>query len=118
VALSVGNNNANTTFSGTLDGPGSLIKLGSCSLVLSGSNNYIGGTIVTAGTLIATNSSAIPNGTSLTVGAGGAFIFDPSQASASPAAAVIAVPEPGTLVLLTVAAIGMLGWVWRRRRVA
>ena len=30
-----------------------------------------------AGTLIVTNNGAIPDGSSLTVGAGGVFIFDP-----------------------------------------
>ena len=55
----------------TLDGGGTLI--------LSGTNSYGGGTEVNAGTLILASSSAIANGTSLTVGAGGALIFDPSM---------------------------------------
>ena len=81
------------------------------TLILSGSDNYSGGTIVTAGTLIVTNADALPSGTSLTVGAGGTFIFDPSQAVAAPiisstASQTNAVPEPGTLALLTVAVCG------------
>ena len=51
VALSVGNNNANTTFSGMLQGAGSLTKVGTGGLLLSGSNSYTGGTAVNAGTL-------------------------------------------------------------------
>jgi len=86
-------------------------------LILSGSNSYGGGTTVSDGTLIVINSNAIPAETSLTVGAGGTFIFDPSQASALAASAAIAVPEPGTLVLLAAGVVG-LGWVWRRRRAA
>ncbi|MGA2069147.1 MAG: autotransporter-associated beta strand repeat-containing protein, partial [Thermoguttaceae bacterium] len=51
VALSVGNNNASTTFSGILQGAGSLTKIGSGTFILSGSNTYSGGTTVSAGTL-------------------------------------------------------------------
>ncbi|MGA2066342.1 MAG: autotransporter-associated beta strand repeat-containing protein [Thermoguttaceae bacterium] len=51
VALSVGNNNNSTTFSGTLQGAGSLIKIGTGTLTLSGSNTYSGGTTVSGGTL-------------------------------------------------------------------
>jgi hypothetical protein len=42
----------------------------------------------------------------LTVGAGGTFLFDPTASGsplANPAAAVAAVPEPGTLVLVLAA---------------
>ena len=40
VSLSVGGNNASTSFSGVLSGSGSLTKLGSSTLTLSGSNSY------------------------------------------------------------------------------
>ncbi len=82
VALSVGNNNANTTYSGGLRGPGSLTKVGSGALLLSGSNSYTGGTAVNAGTLEAANTGSLPgystagkvtvaNGGILAVSAGG-----------------------------------------------
>ena len=119
VALSVGNNNQNTTYSGALSGSGSLIKVGGGALVLSGSNSYAGGTIVDAGTLIATNPNALPEGTSLTVGADATLVFDPSMVAAPGEAAsrgaVAAVPEPGTLALLSVAALAAGLGVWRRR---
>jgi autotransporter-associated beta strand protein len=85
----------------TLDNPAAL-------LVLSGSSNsYTGGTYVEAGTLEITNKSALPNSTSLTIGAGGTFIFDPPLAVAPAMASDISpVPELGTLVLLTVAGLG------------
>ena len=37
-------------------------------LILSGTNAYSGGTIVDAGTLVLTSGSALPDGSSLTVG--------------------------------------------------
>ena len=64
--------------SGPISGVGSSLTLGGGTLVLSGANSYDGGTTVSAGTLILSNSSAIAANTSLTVGAGGTLIFDPS----------------------------------------
>ena len=52
------------------------------TVVLKGANSYTGGTTVSVGTLIITTSSALPTNTSLTVGAGAAFIFGPSAALA------------------------------------
>jgi len=69
VALSVGNNNANTAYSGTLSGAGSLTKIGSGSLTLSGSSSYSGGTSIAAGALIAQNAKALGTG-NVTVAAG------------------------------------------------
>ncbi len=60
---------ANAVFSGPISGSGSLLKTGAGELILSGSNTYQGGTIVSAGTLAVTNHNALPNGSSLTVGA-------------------------------------------------
>ena len=51
VALSVGNNNANTNFSGALGGPGSLTKIGSGTLNITSSQSYSGPTLVANGTL-------------------------------------------------------------------
>ena len=51
VALTVGNNNSSTTFSGSLTGGGSLTKNGSGKLTLSNTNTYTGATTVNAGTL-------------------------------------------------------------------
>ena len=89
------------------NGTGVLELSGPGTLVLANTNTYGvsgGGTIVSGGTLIATCSDAIPAGTSLSVGAGGVFIYDPSQAptagSVVAAGTVAAVPEPGTLTLL------------------
>ena len=58
MALSVGNNNASTTFSAALNGPGSLTKIGSGALTIAGSNdNNSLGVTVSAGTLVLGKSS-------------------------------------------------------------
>ena len=95
-------------------GPQLLLKDGPGKLVLSGTNSY-GGTDVAAGTLLVTRSFAIPGGTSLTVDAGGTFIFDPS-ASGAPAASlpsagvVAAVPEPALALLIACLVVGCGMW--------
>ncbi len=116
-------NNLSSSYSGEINGAGSLLKNGTGTLILSGADSYDGGTSVAAGTLAITTASALPSGSSLVVGANGTFIFDPT-ATASPlsgsvpaisAGQVAAVPEPGTLALLTAALIGLV-WGIRRRR--
>lgn len=51
LALSVGNNNQGTAYSGVLSGPGSLVKIGTGILSLSGANSYAGSTTVNGGDL-------------------------------------------------------------------
>lgn len=51
VVLSVGANNISTTYTSIMSGPGSLVKVGTSTLILSGANTYTGGTTVAAGTL-------------------------------------------------------------------
>ncbi len=92
--------------SGDLSGPGPIIKTGEGLLVLSGDNSYGGGTIVTAGTLQVTAPSALLDGSSLTVGDAAAFTTAATPATVPATQGVVAVPEPGTLVLLTVAICG------------
>jgi len=106
--------------SGNISGSGGLKITGNGTLLLSGTDNtYSGGTIVESGTVIVACNGALPDGSSLTVGAGGTFIFDPSATAAplaaSPAAAVAAVPEPATLVLLAAALAIGVGVTWGRR---
>jgi len=72
------------SISQTVSGSASLTLNGPGTLVLSGANSYSGGTTVLAGTLIVAGSEVLPEGSSLTVGAGGVLKFDPSAAGSPP----------------------------------
>jgi autotransporter-associated beta strand protein len=110
-----------STFSGTIGDGASRVALavsGSGTLVLTGTNAYTGGTTVTGdGTLIVTNNEAIADGTSLAVGDPSLLALLPAAGVPAPVAAatVTAVPEPGTLALLSVGAMAA-GWSIRRQR--
>ncbi len=67
-----------STVSGSISGAGGFIKTGGGNVILSGPNSFSGGVQVLAGTLVVAAAGALPNGTSLTIGAGGIFLFDPS----------------------------------------
>jgi fibronectin-binding autotransporter adhesin len=99
-----------------------LLMTGAGTMVLSGSNTYMGGTTVDAGTLVVESPHSLANGSSLTVGIGASSLFAPAafgelgstelaevrRAVAGPAAGearVASVPEPGTLLLLALAAV-------------
>src|SRR5579883_959652 len=62
-ALTLGGDNSSTTFSGAINGTGSLVKNGSGTLTLSGSNSYQGGTTLNAGSISLSNSSGLGTGT-------------------------------------------------------
>jgi autotransporter-associated beta strand protein len=110
--LTVGNS-ASTTYAGDISDRGGvgagiggeLVKVGAGSLVLSGTNFYSGGTFVDAGTLVVDSVSALPNGSSLTVGLGASSLFAP--VAETPRAT--AVPEPGTFMLLIAALWSAIG---------
>lgn len=59
-SLTTGSDNATTFFAGNITGTGSLTKVGTGKLTLSGINSYSGGTTISAGTLTATANT---NGT-------------------------------------------------------
>jgi len=62
VVLSVGANNANSAYSGALSGNGSLTKVGSGELLLSGNSSYNGGTTISNGWLALGNNNALGSG--------------------------------------------------------
>ncbi len=84
------------TVTAGFSGAGALTKETEGTVVLGGANNYTGGTKVSAGTLVVSNSRALPVGTSLTVAAGGCLVFDPSQAAASDSVVESATPASVT----------------------
>ncbi len=63
--FSVGANNISTTFSGAIDGAGSLVKQGSGTLTLSGANTFSGSTTISGGAVEVRGGSAIPQGVSI-----------------------------------------------------
>jgi fibronectin-binding autotransporter adhesin len=68
VALSVGNNGASTTFSGTLTGSGSLVKIGTGTLTINGTCSYTGNTSLAGGSLTVNGSGSISTAAALIVG--------------------------------------------------
>ena len=61
MVLSIGYDNTNTTYSGKMTGNGSLTKVGSGALALTGNNAYTGSTAVNGGILVASTTASVPN---------------------------------------------------------
>jgi hypothetical protein len=86
--LSIGNQTVlSSAVAADLTVSGGLVNEGGGRVVLSSANSYTGGTIVTGGTLEVSDSGALPDGSSLMVGAGAASLFGPSMAASKQAAA-------------------------------
>jgi fibronectin-binding autotransporter adhesin len=60
ITLTVGGNNATTSYTGSLTGAGSIVKTGSGRLSLSGSNSYAGTMTVNGGVLAVSSANALP----------------------------------------------------------
>jgi autotransporter-associated beta strand protein len=110
VAAGCGTAAVDAKLSGAISGSGGLTIMGDGTLLLSGTDNtYSGGTTVDSGTLIVGFAGALPDGSSLSIGAGAPPTFDSSPAAAAAVApldaaqSIAAVPEPSALVLLVAA---------------
>jgi autotransporter-associated beta strand protein len=122
--LAVSTTGVASTFSGTIQGGGGLgtvaLVLSGGTEVLSGANTYTGGTTVAAGKLIVTTPAALPDGDNLIVGAAGTTAFSSAAIGAPTSfvpASAVAVPEPGSLALLTAAGIVAAASACRRKTV-
>ncbi len=103
LAISGNISQTNGSSSLTISSPGTLI--------LSGSDNYSGGTTVKSGTLKVVNPSAIASGTNLSVGANAASIPAPIVSMAAGAdkwLSATAVPEPSSITLIAAGALCLL----------
>ncbi|EDY16999.1 autotransporter-associated beta strand repeat protein [Chthoniobacter flavus Ellin428] len=72
IALTTGGNGASTTFSGLLNGSGSVIKAGAGTWTLTTANSYTGGTTINGGAIVSTSvgaSSSVLGTGPVTVGA-------------------------------------------------
>ncbi len=69
--LTVGGDNASTTFSGSINGNGALTKAGSGTMILSGSNSFGGNLTISGGTLSVSQDANLGATTNLTVLSGG-----------------------------------------------
>lgn len=62
VTMTIGGNNTDQTYSGTISGKGNVVKTGSGEQVFEGKNTYQGGTLISEGTLVGTDVESFGSG--------------------------------------------------------
>ena len=72
--ISIGANNANTTYSGSISGTGNLVKTGSGTQTLAGATTFTGNTTVNSGTLKADAANALGGTTNIDVNGGSLLV--------------------------------------------
>ncbi|TCT02640.1 autotransporter-associated beta strand repeat-containing protein [Aquabacter spiritensis] len=77
--LTAGGANLNDVFSGSIEGTGGLVKTGTGTLELSGTNTYSGGTEIQGGVLLASGGTALNDTGRVTVGAAGTLAVNGSE---------------------------------------
>jgi fibronectin-binding autotransporter adhesin len=132
VVLTLGATSDTTTYSGSIDGNLSLVKSGASTQILAGPLTYTGDTTVDGGILDVASLTASPNVTvnnagseldagsittgTLTIGSGAKVVIRASAGlGAASGSAPQPVPEPSSLILLTLAGLGILPAAWRRK---
>ncbi len=120
VVLTLSAASGTTTYSGAIDGDLSLVKDGESVQILTGPLTYTGDTTVNAGTLSMTNLNTPGSAVSVAAGAtlsATSITADSLTVGGGPfvaAGAPNAVPEPGTLALLILAALGCIALLRRK----
>jgi autotransporter-associated beta strand protein len=94
-ALTTGNDNSSTTFSGIVSGTGSITKVGTGTLTFAGNNTYEGSTMVSAGTLLVNGAQP---GSNVMV-ANGAILGGAGMVGTIIAAGTVSPGGPGTATL-------------------
>jgi autotransporter-associated beta strand protein len=111
---------------GAITGTGGLYVNGNGVVTLANTNTYTGETNVSSGTLVLDGAASLLAGNSLLIGGGAggspfaalpsAVVSPVNAPSAQGSPSLAPVPEPGTFALLAVAALGGIGYVWRKCR--
>ena len=80
--ISVGANNESNTYSGNLSGSGgSVVKVGTGTWTLSGTNSYTGATTISAGTLSISSSAALGSTSGVDIGSGATLTYSGGSAT-------------------------------------
>jgi autotransporter-associated beta strand protein len=69
-AIDVNQAGTNLGLSGLVTGPGGLTKVGTGTLTISGTGNYLGPTVINAGTMVFSGANSLPSGNDLTIAPG------------------------------------------------
>jgi hypothetical protein len=102
-----------------IDGTGvlNIYTPGTTSLAaIAGSGTELGNLVIGDGSVANTVRANSVNIGTLTLGIGSRLVINPIPGGPSAGGTLTTVPEPSTFVLLTIAALGLIGAAWRKRK--